>query len=142
MKTTLMKEEDVLRTWYVVDAADTPVGRLAVKVANVLRGKTKPTFTPHVDTGDFVVVVNASKVKLTGAKEEKKMYERFSGYPGGLKLTPANKVRAKNPGYLITHAVRDMLPKNKLSRQIFTRLKVYAGAEHPHAAQKPEPFKI
>jgi large subunit ribosomal protein L13 len=138
MKTTLMKDQHVIRKWYVLDATDKPVGRLAVKVANLLRGKTKPTYTPHVDTGDFVVVVNAQKVKLTGAKEEQKLYERFTGFPGGLKLTKASAVRAHNPAHLVFHAVRDMLPKNKLSRQTFKRLKVYAGGEHPHAAQKPE----
>ena len=142
MKTTLAKESEVSRTWYLVDATNKPVGRLAVKIANVLRGKTKPTYTPHVDTGDFVVVVNAEKVKLTGNKEEQKTYKTFTGFPGGLKVVKAAVVRAKHPELLISHAVKDMLPKNNLSRQMFTRLKVYAGQEHPHTAQKPQVMEL
>jgi large subunit ribosomal protein L13 len=137
MKTTLAKEKDIQRVWFVVDATDKPVGRLAVKIANVLRGKTKASFTPQTDMGDFVVVVNAEKVKFTGNKEEQKQYKRYSGYPGGLKLFTARQMRAKNPSHLIYHAVKDMLPKNNLSRKLFTRLSVYAGPDHPHAAQKP-----
>ena len=138
MKTTLVKERDVRRVWHVVDAADKPVGRLAVKIANLLRGKDKPAFAPHVDMGDFVVVINASKVKLTGAKETQKLYTSYSLYPGGLKQISAAQVRAKHPEYLIEHAVRDMLPRNRLARTLFKRLKVYAGAEHPHTAQQPQ----
>ncbi len=142
MKTTMVKDADVVRSWYILDATDKPVGRMAVKIAHILRGKNKPSYTPHTDMGDFVVVVNAAKAKLTGSKEEQKMYKSFSGYPDGLKLVPAARVRAKNPGYLITHAVRDMLPKNRLSRELFKRLKVYAGAEHPHTAQKPQAIAL
>lgn len=137
MKTTLAKEKDIQRVWYLVDATEKPVGRLAVKIANVLRGKTKPSYTPHTDMGDFVVVVNAEKVKLTGNKETQKLYTRYSGYPGGLKVFKAAEVRAHNPSHLVYHAVKDMLPRNHLSRKLFTRLSVYAGPNHPHAAQKP-----
>ena len=137
MKTTLVKESEVQRAWHVLDATDKPVGRLAVQVAKLLRGKDKPAFAPHVDMGDFVVVLNAAKVKLTGNKETKKLYSSYSLYPGGLNQKTAAQVRAKHPEFLITHAVRNMLPKNRLARTLFKRLKVYAGAEHPHSAQKP-----
>jgi len=138
MKTTLVKESDVRRVWHVLDAADKPVGRLAVQIVKLLRGKDKAAFAPHVDMGDFVVVINAAKVKLTGAKETQKLYSSYSLYPGGLKQKTAAQVRAKHPEFLIEHAVRDMLPKNRLARTLFKRLKVYAGAEHPHAAQQPQ----
>ena len=138
MKTTLVKECDVQRVWHVVDAADKPVGRLAVQIAKLLRGKDKPAFAPHVDMGDFVVVINAAKVKLTGAKETQKLYKSYSLYPGGLKEKTAAQVRAKHPEYLVEHAVRDMLPRNRLARTLFKRLKVYAGTEHPHSAQQPQ----
>jgi large subunit ribosomal protein L13 len=137
MKTTLVKESEVQRAWHVLDATDKPVGRLAVEIAKLLRGKDKTAFAPHVDMGDFVVVLNAAKVKLTGAKETKKIYSSYTLYPGGLKQKTAAQVRAKHPEFLITHAVRDMLPKNRLARTLFKRLKVYAGAEHPHSAQQP-----
>ncbi|MBU0679270.1 MAG: 50S ribosomal protein L13 [Verrucomicrobia bacterium] len=142
MKTTLVKQEDVNRKWHVVDAADKPTGRLAVEIANVLRGKNKPTFAPHIDTGDFVIVVNAEKIKLSGAKNEQKIYQDFTGYPSGLKETKAAAIREKHPERIITQAVKGMLPKNRLSRQIITRLKVYAGPEHPHAAQQPEVLEL
>lgn len=142
MKTTLIKDEEVQRAWYLVDATDQPVGRLAVKIANLLRGRNKPTFAPQSDIGDFVVVINADKVKFTGAKEEQKIYTRYSGYPGGLKRIPAHVMRQQHPDYIITHAVKNMLPKNHLSRRIISRLKVYAGADHPHAAQKPQPIRL
>lgn len=138
MKTTLVNESDVQRTWHLVDAKDQPVGRLAVHVANLLRGRLKKNYTPHADMGDFVVVVNAGQVKLTGGKERTKIYKRFTGFPSGLKLLPASEVRRRDPTRMVTQAVRGMLPKNKLSRQVFVRLKVYAGAEHPHAAQSPK----
>ena len=138
MKTTIMKAADVKRVWHLMDATDQPVGRLAVKIAKLLRGKDKPVFTPHVDMGDFVVVINAAKVKLTGAKETQKLYKSYSLYPGGLKEKTAAVVRANNPAFLVEHAVRDMLPKNRLSRTLFGRLHVYGGAEHPHAAQQPQ----
>jgi large subunit ribosomal protein L13 len=142
MKTTLVKECDVLRAWHVVDAAGKPVGRLAVQIAKLLRGKDKPAFAPHVDMGDFVVVLNAAKVKLTGAKETQKLYKSYSLYPGGLKEKTAAQVRAKRPEYLVEHAVRDMLPRNRLARTLFKRLKVYAGTAHPHSAQNPQALAV
>jgi large subunit ribosomal protein L13 len=142
MKTTLVKESEVQRAWHVLDATDKPVGRLAVQIAKLLRGKDKPAFAPHMDMGDFVVVLNAAKVKLTGAKETKKLYSSYSLYPGGLKQKTAAQVRAKHPEFLIEHAVRDMLPRNRLARTLFKRLKVYAGAEHPHSAQKPAALAV
>lgn len=143
MKTTLPKSPaDSDRAWILVDAADRPLGRLATKIADVLRGKNMPTFTPHVDTGGFVVVINAEKVKLTGQKETRKMYQRYSGYRGGLRETPAAEVRARHPERLIKMAVKGMLPKNTLARHSFRRLKVYAGTEHPHAAQNPEKVEL
>ena len=138
MKTFVAKDPGADRAWFLVDAEDKPLGRVAVKVANALRGRNKPTFTPHVDTGDFVVVINAEKVKLTGRKEEQKVYQRYSGYRGGLKETKASVVRERHPDRLIKLAVKGMLPKNNLSRKIFRRLKVYAGAQHPHEAQNPQ----
>ncbi len=138
MKTTLASEKDIVRTWHLIDATDKPAGRLAAKVAHVLRGKTKPIYTPHIDTGDFVVVVNAAKVKLTGRKEDLKTYDTFSRFPGGLKVTPAHRIRQTKPDLIIYNAVKGMLPKNHMSRKILKRLLVYAGAEHPHQAQKPQ----
>ena len=142
MKTYLAKDPGDGRGWVVVDAADKPLGRLAVKIADVLRGRHRPTFTPHVDTGDFVVVVNAEKVKLSGRKETKKIYHRFSGYRGGLKKIPASVVRQRHPDQLIRLAVKGMLPNNNLSRKLAVRLKVYAGPEHPHAAQNPRRVEL
>jgi len=136
MKTFVPKEGEIKRDWFVVDAAGKPAGRLAVFIADILRGKNKPTFTPHVDTGAFVVVVNAEKVLLTGNKEEKKIYQDFSGYPSGLKRRPAKVIREKHPERIIFQAVKGMLPKNRMSRRILTRLKVYAGPDHPHEAQQ------
>jgi large subunit ribosomal protein L13 len=138
MKTTLPREADLKKQWFVIDATDKPAGRLAVRIANILRGKTKPIYTPHMDTGDFVVVINAAKVKLSGRKDEQKKYQSYSGFPGGHRFTKAGVIRARKPAYLIAHAVKDMLPRNKLSRQLIRRLKIYAGAEHPHAAQNPQ----
>ncbi len=142
MKTTIDKQENVTRVWYVVDATEKPAGRLAAKVANVLRGKTKPTFTPHVDAGDFVIVINAEKVKLSGNKEDQKIYKSFSGFPGGLKKIPAKTIRARRPTRIISQAVRGMLPRTKQGRNLFTRLRVYAGAEHPHVAQQPKELTV
>ena len=136
MKTFVPKEADIQRDWFVVDATDKPAGRLAVVIANVLRGRNKPTYTPHVDTGDFVVVVNADKIKLTGNKEEKKIYQDYSGYSSGRTETKAKDIRERNPGRIIVQAVKGMLPTNRMSRQTIKRLKVYAGAEHPHTAQQ------
>jgi large subunit ribosomal protein L13 len=142
MKTTLAKESEVQRAWHVLDADGQPVGRLAVKIAKLLRGKDKPAFAPHLDLGDFVVILNAAKVKLTGNKETKKIYTSYSLYPGGFKQKTAAQVRAKHPEFLIEHAVRDMLPRNRLARQLIKRLKVYAGTEHPHTAQKPQALAV
>ena len=129
---------NVERKWYVVDAEGQTVGRLAAEVAKVLRGKNKPTFTPHVDTGDHVIVLNADKVVLTGKKLVQKTYFRHSGYPGGTTFTTAGKMLETRPERVVEMAVKGMLPKNSLGRKMFTKLKVYAGAEHPHAAQMPE----
>ena len=136
-KSFLPKDPGANREWLLVDAAGKPLGRLAVAIANALRGKDKPDYTPWVDTGAFVVVVNAAKAKLSGRKNEQKTYERFSGWRGGHKILPVAVVREKDPGRLITEAVKGMLPGNKLARQMMRRLLVYPGATHPHAAQKP-----
>jgi large subunit ribosomal protein L13 len=137
MKTYVAKPEDFKRDWYVVDASDQVLGRLATQIAMRLRGKHKPIFTPHVDTGDFVVVVNADKVKLTGRKTDQKMYWRHSGYPGGIKGVSARRMLETKPEELIRQAVRGMLPKNRLGRKLLKKLKVYTGTEHPHQAQQP-----
>jgi large subunit ribosomal protein L13 len=128
------------RKWFVVDAANKPLGRLASEIARVLRGKHKPTFTPHVDTGDFVIVVNAAQVKLTGQKLDKKFYYRHSGIPGGFRAESYRHVLERKPELPIEKAVKGMLPKNVLGREMLTKLKVYATADHPHAAQKPQPL--
>ncbi|MEX5284335.1 50S ribosomal protein L13 [Selenomonas sputigena] len=139
MKTTFMANAaNIERKWYVVDAAGQTVGRLAAEVAKILRGKNKPTFTPHVDTGDFVIVINAEKAVFTGKKLTDKMYFRHSGYPGGTTFTAAGKLMEKAPEKVIEKAVRGMLPKNRLGAQMYRKLNVYAGSEHPHAAQQPE----
>jgi len=142
MKTFSPKPSDVERKWYIVDAADQPVGRICTEVARVLRGKHKPTFARHIDTGDFVIVLNAEKAIFTGRKEDQKKYYRHSTYPGNLKQETAAEVRKKRPTRIIERAVRGMLPKNKLGRAQLKKLKVYAGAEHPHAAQKPEALEV
>lgn len=141
-KTYLPPQETIERNWYVVDAADQRLGRLASEVAMVLRGKNKPTYTPHLDTGDFVIVINAEKVKVTGQKSSQKLYRRHSGRPGGMKTETFSQLQARLPERIIEQAVKGMLPKNTLGRQLFTKLKVYAGAEHPHQAQKPEVLEI
>jgi len=142
MGTYLEKPADVVRKWYVVDADGKTLGRLAAKVATLLRGKHKSTFTPHVDTGDHVVVINAGKVHLTGDKMRTKLYIHHTGYPGGLKTTTAEHLHAKNPTELLARAIKGMLPKNTLGKQMARKLKVYAGAEHPHKAQRPEPITL
>lgn len=143
MRTTYMaKPLEVERKWYIVDAEGQTLGRLASEVASILRGKMKPEFTPHVDAGDFVVVINADKIKLTGKKLSDKIYYTHSLYPGGLKSKTAGEMLATRPDRMFEIAVKGMLPKNRLGRQIFTKLKVYAGSEHPHAAQKPEAWQI
>jgi large subunit ribosomal protein L13 len=128
--------------WFVVDATDLVVGRLAVQLANILRGKHKPEYTPHADTGDFVVVINAEKVKFTGKKWEQKSYQTYSGYAGGQKIIPALELLAKKPEDVLYHAVRRMVPRNRLGRQQLSKLKLYAGPAHPHQAQQPEILKI
>ena len=142
MKTFVPKDPGDNRAWLLVDARDKVLGRLATKIADILRGKNKPTFMPHVDTGDFVIVINADKVKLTGKKNEQKIYQRYSGYRGGLKEIKASVIREQHPDRLIKLAVKGMLPKNNLSRKMFTRLKVYAGDQHPHAAQNPQIIEL
>ena len=136
MKTFMPKEADIERQWFLVDCEDKTVGRIAVEIANILRGRNKPTYTPHIDTGDFVIVINAEKVRFTGNKEEKKIYQTYTGWRGGLKEVPAKDLRARHPEDIIKLAVKGMLPHNNLSRQIITRLKVYEGSKHPHTAQK------
>lgn len=137
MKTYLAKKETVQPKWYLIDAEGQVLGRLAVKVANIIRGRNKATYTPHVDTGDFVIVINASKIALTGKKEEVTEYMSFSGYVGGEKYRKLTEVRAKKPEFIIMQAVKGMLPKNYIARKMLTKLRVFAGAEHPHAAQNP-----
>lgn len=143
MNTTYIPPQTSLeRKWYIVDAADQRLGRLASEIAKCLRGKNKPDFTPHLDTGDFVIVVNAEKVAVTGKKRNQKLYRRTSGRPGGMKTETFAKLQARLPERIIEEAVRGMLPKNSLGRQLFTKLKVYAGPEHPHQAQQPEQLVI
>ena len=142
MKTYSAKPGEVERKWYLIDAKDQVLGRLATKAALLLRGKHKPQFTPHVDTGDFVVVINADKIRLSGTKANSKEYYRHSGYPGGLKCETFAEAMQKHPERVIEHAIKGMLPKGSLGRKQATKLKVYAGEEHPHAAQKPETISL
>ncbi|HWR85439.1 MAG TPA: 50S ribosomal protein L13 [Rhodoglobus sp.] len=141
-RTFTPKPADIQRDWVIIDATDVVLGRLASHAATLLRGKHKPTFAPHVDTGDFVIIINAEKVALTGSKNEKKMAYRHSGYPGGLRATSYTELLAKHPTRAVEKAIRGMLPKNSIGRQQLTKLKVYAGAEHPHAAQQPTPYTL
>jgi large subunit ribosomal protein L13 len=140
MKTYSAKPGEIQRDWYVVDAEGQTLGRLATQIAERLRGKGKPQFTPHVDTGDFVVVVNAEKIAVTGNKLDDKLYYRHSGYPGGLRQRPLREQLERVPTEVLRKAVKGMLPRNRLGRQQLTKLKIYAGPEHPHAAQEPKPF--
>ena len=140
-KTKSAKNSEVERKWFVADAEGEVLGRLGSKIASVLRGKHKPSYTPHVDTGDYVIVINAEKIRLTGNKIEDKEYLSYSGYPGGQKSITAKELQAKNPNLIIEKAVKGMLPKNKLGRAMIKKLFVYTGAEHPHGAQKPEELK-
>ncbi len=142
MATQSAKASEIERKWYVIDAEGQPLGRLASKVAHVLRGKHRPEYTPHVDTGDFVIVTNAGKVRLTGSKADGKLYHWHSGYPGGLRTETAGHLRGRKPELLIERAVKGMLPKNSLGRHMFRKLKVYPEGAHPHAAQKPEPLSL
>ncbi|NJO43625.1 MAG: 50S ribosomal protein L13 [Cyanobacteria bacterium RU_5_0] len=141
-KTYLPPQESLERKWYIVDAANQRLGRLASGVAMILRGKNKPIYTPHLDAGDFVIVINAEKIEVTGKKRIQKTYRRHSGRPGGMKTESFTKLQARIPERIIEQAVKGMLPKNTLGRQLFTKLKVYAGPDHPHQAQKPEILEI
>lgn len=142
MKTFMAKKEEQVPKWHLLDARDATLGRLAARIATVLSGKNKPIYTPHVDTGDFVIVVNAKDVRLTGRKKEQKTYYHYTGYPGGLNRITAGKLLEKHPERLIMHAVRGMLPRNRLGRAMLKKLKVYGGPEHPHDAQKPEKMSL
>ncbi len=142
MKTYIPKAEEIKRKWYLIDAEDKILGRLAVKIAQILSGKNKVFYTPHMDTGDFVVIINAKKIRVTGEKEKKKIYYHHSGYPGGLKEIPLEHMRRKKPERIIQKAVKGMIPKNKLGRKMIKKLKVYPGAEHPHQAQNPEKIEV
>lgn len=142
MKTFLPKVDKIERNWVLIDAEDQILGRLAVKIADILRGKNKPVFTPHLDCGDFVVIVNAEKVRLTGRKSEEKTYQDYSGHMGGLKVRTAKEIRETNPCRMIEDAVWGMLPKGRLGRAQFAKCKVYAGPDHPHAAQSPAQIKL
>ena len=140
--TYIAKEADIVKKWYVIDAEGVTLGRLASEVATILRGKNKPQYAPNVDMGDYVIIVNAEKVAVTGKKLEQKMYRRHSGWVGGLKEVRMDKMLATHPERVLEHAVKGMLPKNALGRKMFSKLHVYAGAEHPHAAQKPETLEV
>ena len=137
MKTSIPSPDGITRQWHLIDAEEAVLGRIASKAAKILMGKHKPTYTPFLDTGDHVIVVNAAKVRLTGNKEEQKLYRRHSGYPGGLTETQARKVRVSRPTRMVEEAVQGMLPKSKLGKQMYRKLQVYAGPKHPHEAQKP-----
>jgi large subunit ribosomal protein L13 len=142
MKTYFATDSNVAHQWYLIDASGKVLGRLATQIAKYLRGKHKPEYTPHADAGDYIVVINASKIKVTGNKEQEKIYYSHSGYPGGLKEITLEKLRAKKPAQIIEHAVKGMLPKNPLGRAMLSKLKVYADAEHPHQAQQPIEIKL
>ncbi|SFL90629.1 50S ribosomal protein L13 [Halanaerobium salsuginis] len=142
MSTYMAKNEEIERNWYVVDAADKTLGRLASKIAQYIRGKHKPTFTPHVDTGDYIIVVNAEKIKLTGNKWDQKNYYRHTNYPGGIKEVSYKELLVKNPEFIIEKAVKGMLPHNKLGNKMIKKLKVYSGPNHPHQAQQPENLEL
>ena len=141
-KTPLPNMATLENKWYIIDASEQRLGRLAVEIAKILRGKNKATFTPHLDTGDFVIVINAEKLVVTGKKPAQKLYRRHSGRPGGMKIETFSQLQARIPERILEKAVKGMLPKNTLGRQLFTKLKVYKGASHPHQAQKPEELKI
>src|SRR6516165_11136017 len=142
MATYMAKKGDLPRRWFLVDATDQVVGRLAVVISNVLRGKHRPEYTPHVDTGDFVIVINAAKVRFTGKKWDTQTYQSYSHYPGGLKVVTARQVLAKQPDRILREAVKRMVPRNRLGRQQMTKLKIYAGPQHPHQAQQPQELKV
>ena len=141
MKSYLAKKGEIIPSWFVVDASGEVLGRLSVKIANILRGRNKPTYTPHTDTGDFVIVVNAEKITVSGKKEEQKKYMFYSGWVGSEKRISLKVMREKNPAFIIEHAVKGMLPNNRLARQMLKKLKIYIGPEHPHSAQNPQPLQ-
>jgi len=141
-KTTMLKPGEFDRNWYLVDASGKTLGRLATRVASILRGKTKPGYSPHMDIGDFIVIVNASRIHVTGNKKEDKIYWSHSGYTGGIRFTNLKEKMEKDPTFAVTNAVKGMLPHNKLGKRLLKKLKVYAGAEHPHKAQMPEPLEL
>ena len=141
-KTTVLKPHQIEKNWHIVDASGKTLGRLATRVATVLRGKNKPGFVPFMDTCDFVIVVNASQIHVTGRKRENKTYWRYTGYPGGLRLTSFKHMMSKDPAFIIKNAVKGMLPHNRLGRRMLKKLKVYAGSEHPHKAQMPQPLEF
>lgn len=138
----MAKQGEVPQRWHLIDATDQVVGRLAVVIANILRGKHRPEYTPHLDTGEFVIVINVEKIKFTGKKWEQKTYQSYSHYPGGQKILPANEIRDKHPERILEMAVRRMVPRNRLGRQQMAKLKVYAGTSHPHQAQQPQELKL
>jgi large subunit ribosomal protein L13 len=142
MKTIYIKPKDVVRKWFIIDAAGKTLGRIAVKAASVVRGKTKPVYTPHQEVGDYVIIINADKVAVTGNKRKDKIYYHYSGHPGGMKSETFEKVIARKPTFPLETAIRGMLPKNRLGRKIFHNVKVYAGEQHPHGAQQPEALEI
>ncbi len=142
MKTIFVKPKDIERKWWLVDAENQVLGRVASRIVNVLRGKNKPIYSPHMEAGDYVIVVNAGKVKITGNKRQDKLYRRHSGYPGGLKTETLDKVMARKPAFPLEHAIKGMLPKGRMGRKLFGNVKIYAGAAHPHAAQKPEKIEL
>ncbi len=142
MKSFVAKPHEIERKWYVIDAEGKTLGRLSTEAASILRGKKKPIFTPHVDTGDYVIIINAEKVEVTGNKRTDKMYKHHTGYPGGLRTISFEKLQAKKPEEILRHAIKGMLPKGKLGRQMFKKLKVYAGSTHKHEAQKPEVWEF
>ncbi len=141
-KTSVPSSDSIDRQWFLVDAENQTLGRLATEVASVLRGKTKPNFTPHLDTGDFVIVVNAEKIKVTGKKSDQKLYRRHSGRPGGMKVETFKSLQARIPERIVEKAIKGMLPHTRLGRQLFNKLKVYKGSEHPHAAQEPKTLNL
>ena len=142
MKTVIPSGKDIPRNWHIIDAENLVLGRVATKAANILMGKHKPSYTPHIDMGDHIIVINAAKVKVTGRKEEDKVYRHFTGYPGGLVEMGVARVRASRPTRMVEDAIFGMLPKTKLGKQMYRKLKVYAGDKHPHAAQKPVPMSV
>ena len=142
MKSYMAKPNEIQKKWYIIDAEDKVLGRLATEVATILRGKHKPIYTPHIDTGDFVIIINADKVKLTGKKLEQKEYRYHTGYPGGLKSVPYSRMMENNPEKAIELAVKGMMPKNRLGRQMYKKLRVYSGPEHKHEAQQPEIYEF